>query len=306
MELRSLKGGNSNGHSNGQDPPEVDVPEVDVAEVLKEAVKESAEQAHRPHDALLDVEEVTVRFGGVVANNNVSIWCRDATITALLGPNGAGKSTLFDVVTGARRPEGGRLVFDGHDVSKAPVHVRARLGMGRTFQNLAVVRDMSVVENVMLGGSRFRDYGIVSALLGLPKVRRTDRALKALAEKALEIVGLKDDAGLLAGSLPYGDLRRMEIARALTLGPKMLLLDEPAAGMDQAETADLSSALIQIRDQWGLAILVVEHDLDLVRKVAQDAFVLDFGVILAGGPIEQVIQNPAVVAAYLGTAHATT
>jgi branched-chain amino acid transport system ATP-binding protein len=305
MELRSLRGGNSNGHSNGtgSGPEAVD---VDVAEVLKEAVKESAEQAQRPHEALLEVEEVTVRFGGVVANNNVSIWCRDATITALLGPNGAGKSTLFDVVTGARRPERGRLVFDGHDVSKAPVHVRARLGMGRTFQNLAVVRDMSVVENVMLGGSRFRDYGIVSALLGLPKVRRTDRALKALAEKALEIVGLKDDADLLAGSLPYGDLRRMEIARALTLGPKMLLLDEPAAGMDQAETADLSSALIQIRDQWGLAILVVEHDLDLVRKVAQDAFVLDFGVILAGGPIEQVIQNPAVIAAYLGTAHATT
>ena len=278
-------------------------PTTDVADVLEEAARESAAQAQRPHQALLDVEGVTVRFGGVVANNNVSIWCRDSTITALLGPNGAGKSTLFDVITGARRPESGTLIFDGQDVSKAPVHVRARDGMGRTFQNLAVVRDMSVVENVMLGASRFRNYGIVSALLGLPKVRRTDRALKALAEKALEIVGLKGEADLLAGSLPYGDLRRMEIARALTIGPKLLLLDEPAAGMDQAETADLSSALIQIRDQWGLAILVVEHDLDLVRKVAEDAFVLDFGVILAGGPVEEVMTNPAVIAAYLGAAH---
>jgi ABC-type branched-subunit amino acid transport system ATPase component len=284
--------------------PAVDI-DIDVAEVLEEAVRESAQQAQRPHDALLDLEGVTVRFGGVVANNNVSVWCRDATITALLGPNGAGKSTLFDVVTGARKPESGTVVFDGHDVSTAPIDLRARLGMGRTFQNLAVVRDMSVVENVMLGGSRFRSYGIIPALLGLPRVRRTDRALKALAEKALEIVGLKDDADLLAGSLPYGDLRRMEIARALTLGPKLLLLDEPAAGMDNAETADLSSALLQIRDQWGLAILVVEHDLDLVRKVAEDAFVLDFGVILAGGPIEEVMRNQAVIAAYLGTAHAT-
>src|SRR5579872_2204294 len=151
--------------------------ELDVARVLSEAVKESAEQASRPHDALLDVEGVTVRFGGVTANSDVSIWCRDATITALLGPNGAGKSTLFDVITGARKPDSGRLVFDGQDVSGAPVHVRARLGMGRTFQNLAVVRDMSVVENVMLGASRFRSYGIIPALLGLPRVRRTDRAL---------------------------------------------------------------------------------------------------------------------------------
>ena len=276
-------------------------------ELFSEAAKETASlAAQRPSDALLDVEGVTVRFGGVVANNNVSIWCRDATITALLGPNGAGKTTLFDVVTGARKPEAGKLVFGGQDVSRAPVHVRAKLGMGRTFQNLAVVRDMTVVENVMLGASRFRNYGIVSALLGLPRVRRTDRALKALAEKALEIVGLKGQADLLAGGLPYGDLRRMEIARALALGPKMLLLDEPAAGMDHAETADLSEALLQIRDQWGLAILVVEHDLDLVRKVAQDAFVLDFGVVLAGGPIDEVIHNPAVIAAYLGTAHATT
>ena len=282
----------------------MDSPEVNVARVLQDAARESAEQASRPHDALLDVEGVTVRFGGVTANNDVSIWCRDARITALLGPNGAGKSTLFDVITGARKPESGHLVFDGQDVSSASVHHRARLGMGRTFQNLAVVRDMSVVENVMLGASRFRSYGIIPALLGLPRVRRTDRALKALAMKALEIVGLQDEADLLAGSLPYGDLRRMEIARALTLGPRLLLLDEPAAGMDQAETADLSSALVQIRDQWGLAILVVEHDLDLVRKVAEDAFVLDFGVILAGGPIAEVMQNPAVIAAYLGTAHA--
>jgi branched-chain amino acid transport system ATP-binding protein len=254
----------------------------------------------KPTAPLLDVEGVVVRFGGVVANHEVAMWCREGSITALLGPNGAGKSTLFDVITGARRPDAGRLSFAGIDISGLPVQARARLGMGRTFQNLAVVRDLSVLENVVIGASRFRNYGPVSALLALPVVRRTDRRFTEMAQQALDLVGLGRTADLMAGSLPYGDLRRLEIARALMLGPRLLLLDEPAAGMDSTETDELAGALSEIRDRWGVTILVVEHDLGLVRKVAEEAFALDFGVLLAGGPRDEVLHHPAVIDAYLG------
>jgi len=250
---------------------------------------------------LLAVEGVTVRFGGVVANDDASLSCREGEITALLGPNGAGKSTLFDVITGARRPASGTVTYAGADVTRLATQERARRGIGRTFQNLALARDLTVFDNVLVGAARFRRYGAVAAMLGLPKVRRDDARLREIAERALETVGLAELAGARTGTLPYGTLRRIEIARALALGPRLLMMDEPAAGLDHEETLELARAVLHIQRQWGITVLVVEHDLDFVRLVAGRAFVLDFGRIIAGGPVHQVLSDTSVRAAYLGT-----
>jgi len=270
------------------------------AAVLSPTAESPTEPERSP--ALLAVNGVTVRFGGVVANNAVSVTCRPGVITALLGPNGAGKSTLFNVITGAQRPNDGRVVFDGVDITRRPADARARLGIARTFQNLAIVDSVSVLENVEMGAARFRTYGLLAGSLRLARSRRQDRFLRDIAWRALEVTGLAPLAHQPAGSLPYGHLRRLELARALALGPRFLLLDEPTAGMDHAETEELGRALLTLRKQWDLTILVVEHDLSLVRQVAEDAWVLDFGQVLAGGPLENVLKDETVVAAYLGRA----
>jgi branched-chain amino acid transport system ATP-binding protein len=253
---------------------------------------------------LLEVRDVTVRFGGVVANNNVSISCRNEAITAVIGPNGAGKSTLFDVITGARRPATGQLLFEGQDITRKSVAERARLGIGRTFQNVSVAREMSVIDNVAIGAARFRNYGSGPALLGLRRVRRSDAAVERLARQALAALGIESLADVAAGDLPLGHLRRLELARALALGPRILLLDEPAAGMDSVETGQLAEALMAIRDRFGITILVVEHDLDLVRRIAEDVTVLDLGTVLASGPLDDVMEDENVVAAYVWTVDA--
>ena len=251
--------------------------------------------------SILAVSEVTVRFGGVVANDAVSLSCRDAEITALLGPNGAGKSTLFDVITGARRPAAGSVSFLGEDVTALPPQRRARLGLARTFQNLAFARELSVYDNVLLGAARFRRYGPVSAMLRLPGVAADDRRLRLVATEMLSLLGLSELADVPAGELPYGLARRLEIARALALGPRVLMMDEPAAGMDREESAELAAALLAIRDRWAIAILVVEHDLEFVTLVADRAHVLDFGRVIATGTVADVMADPVVRSAYVGT-----
>jgi branched-chain amino acid transport system ATP-binding protein len=255
-------------------------------------------------DAILETHGVTVRFGGVVANDQVSISCTEGAITALIGPNGAGKSTFFDVATGGRRPDEGHVLFSGHDVTHASRAERAEIGMGRTFQNLAVVPSMTVLENVMVGTFRYHRYGLLAALLGTPSVKRTDRELKSIALRALNAVGLASIAHLPLAGLPYGDLRRIEIARALALGPRLLMLDEPAAGMDRQETDELAEAIREIRDRWEVSVLVVEHDISFIRVVADDVYVLDFGKILAGGPAAETLADPTVIEAYIGTVDA--
>jgi len=249
---------------------------------------------------LLEVEDVTVRFGGVIANNAVCLSAREGSITALLGPNGAGKTTLFNVISGEQRATAGKVVFAGNDVTTSPRHARARLGMSRTFQNLAVVSELTVLENVRIGAASFSRYGIGAAFLGLPSVRRSDRYTTDLAKQAVKAVGLDGQVSTLASALPYGDLRRLELARALCLNPRLLLLDEPAAGLDNQESQELVEALRMIRDHWNITIMLVEHDLELVRSLAEDAYVLDFGKILAGGPVHDVLNDPVVVEAYVG------
>lgn len=254
--------------------------------------------------AILDLHGITVRFGGVAANDEVSLSCAAGDITALIGPNGAGKSTLFDVITGGRRPNAGHVLFDGKDVTGCSRYQRAQMGMGRTFQNLALVNSMTVLENVLVGAFRYHRSGMLASLLGTPVAKRTDRELKGIALRALHSVGLDQLAALPLGGLPYGDLRRVEIARALALGPRLLLLDEPAAGMDRQETDELADAIAEIRNRWELSVLVVEHDVSFVRVVADDIYVLDFGRILAGGPAAETLADPIVIDAYLGAVSA--
>jgi branched-chain amino acid transport system ATP-binding protein len=255
-------------------------------------------------DAILETHGVTVRFGGVVANDQVSMSCTEGGITALIGPNGAGKSTFFDVVTGARRPNEGHVLYAGKDITAASRVRRAELGMGRTFQNLQVIQSMTVLENVMVGTFRYHGYGLIAGLLGLPTVKRHDRELKIIAMRALRAVGLDQIAHLPLAGLPYGDLRRVEIARALAMGPRLLMLDEPAAGMDRRETDELAEAIREIRSRWQVSVLVVEHDISFIRVVSDDVYVLDFGRILAGGVASDVLSDPTVVEAYLGTVDA--
>jgi branched-chain amino acid transport system ATP-binding protein len=273
------------------------------------ATKLKAGETGAPHavtdgarSTMLSVEGVSVRFGGVVANDEVALACRQGEITALLGPNGAGKSTLFDVITGGRRPAAGRVVFGGRDITSFSPQRRAHLGISRTFQNLSLARELTVFENVLLGAARFRNYGPVAAMLAMPWVRKNDRALEEITRRAIDVVSLTPLADVRAGDLPFGDLHRVEIARALALDPALLMLDEPSAGMDREESMQLAQALLEIRRRWGVSILVVEHDLEFVRLVADQAFVLDFGSVIASGPIHVVLDDPTVRQAYLGTA----
>lgn len=250
---------------------------------------------------LLEVEAVTVRFGGLVANDDIDMTVDDGQIAALIGPNGAGKTTLFNVITGAQPPTRGRVRFTGQDVTDASRAARGRLGMARTFQNLSLVPSLSVLDNATVGLGRFRRCGLVSSMLALPAAVRQDRHIRDAAAGALAFVGIEEAATRSTGDLSYGDRRRLELARALALAPRLLLLDEPSAGMDPAETAELAKVIRRARDELGVTVLVVEHDMSFVRTLAEHTTVLEFGQVIAAGPTTDVLEDPKVAEAYLGT-----
>ncbi len=250
--------------------------------------------------SLLEVLSVTVCFGGLVANDDIEMEVAEGKIAALIGPNGAGKTTLFNVITGAQEPTRGRVRFGGEDITGLDRVARGRLGMGRTFQNLSLVGGLSVLDNASVGAGRFRRAGLVRSMLQLGVARRQDREIRAIARQALRFVGLGDAVDRPAGDLSYGDRRRLELARALTLAPRLLLLDEPSAGMDPTETADLARVIRRARDELGLSVLVVEHDMSFVRSLAEHTTVLEFGQVIAAGPTAEVLDNPRVAEAYLG------
>jgi len=251
--------------------------------------------------ALLEVIGVTVKFGGLVANDQVDLTVREGELAALIGPNGAGKTTLFNVITGAQAPTSGRVRFAGVDISDLPPVERARAGMGRTFQNLSLVSSLSALDNATVGLGRFRRRGLLAAMLRLPGSVRQDERIRDIAATALDFVGLSTAAERTTGDLPYGDRRRLELARALALGPRLLLLDEPSAGMGPAETAELAATIRRARDRLGISLLVVEHDMSFVRSLAERTTVLDFGRVIAAGPTAEVLGDPRVAEAYLGT-----
>ncbi|HEY1747117.1 MAG TPA: ABC transporter ATP-binding protein [Xanthobacteraceae bacterium] len=254
---------------------------------------------------LLAVEDVAVSFGGVRALSGVSLKVQRGEIFAIIGPNGAGKPTLFNAISGLCRLERGHVTLDGRDVTGSPAHRLAQLGLSRTFQNLQIFFRMTAAENVMVGRHLHEDRDVLAHMLALPSVWRQNRQTRIVAHELLALVGLGAWADKPAGSLPYGALKRLEIARAMAAEPRLLLLDEPAAGCNPVETEDVDDVL-QTISRHGVTIVLVEHDMRLVMKISDRIHVLDHGTTLADGDAAAVRSNPAVIAAYLGASEKHT
>ena len=250
---------------------------------------------------LLEVKDILVKFGGVTALNNVNLHVNEGEIAALIGPNGAGKTTVFNIVTGYYTPTSGEVLLDGESLVGLRPYKIARKGLGRTFQNIRLFGDMTAVENVATAADALNKSGLVGSLIGVPRSRRDEKTSMETAMELLTFIGLDHRAHQMAKNLPYGDQRRLEIARALALNPKVLLLDEPAAGFNPQEKVELGNLIKKIRDR-GFAVLLIEHDMSLVMKISDRISVLDFGQKIAEGKPEEIQNNQRVIDAYLGVA----
>ncbi len=252
---------------------------------------------------LLSLQGVTRRFGGLVAVDAIDLEVANRGVTAVIGPNGAGKTTLFDLISGFQTPNAGRIVFEGEDITARPPEAIAAGGLVRTFQLVQLFQHLSVLENVQVGCHLHTEGGVLSALLRSRRTREAEQEVEAHARELLGFVGLEVDAEAEASALAYGQQRLLEIARSLAARPRLLLLDEPAAGLSAEETKRLSAAIRAIAER-GTTVLLIEHDMKLVMNTADTIVVLDFGRKIAEGPPATVRESPAVIAAYLGVGHA--
>ncbi|ABW66646.1 ABC transporter ATP-binding protein [Desulfosudis oleivorans] len=251
------------------------------------------------NERILEIRSLRKEFGGVVAVKDLDLSVDRGSITALIGPNGAGKTTVFHMITGFLRPTRGDITFDGVALQGRPVYTIAEMAIARTFQNVQIFSNMSALENVMVGRHLRSRSGFLGSLLVPPFFRREEKEIRKAAARWLEFVGLGDLARLPAGSLPLGSQRMLEIARALAMEPKMILLDEPASGLNARETVAMGELVREIREM-GITVVLVEHDMELVMDISDQVNVINFGSLIARGTPREIQANPEVIAAYLG------
>lgn len=252
--------------------------------------------------ALLELRDLSVRFGGLQAVSNLNLSVHRGEIVSLIGPNGAGKTTTFNCVSGTQLPSTGSVQFKDANLTEAPPHARARQGIGRTFQQVQLFHNLTAMQNVLVAAEAAE--GTLSpfqSMLRGPGARRRERILLERAEAALALTSAADLASLSAGSLSLGQARLVELARALACAPELLLLDEPASGLDEGESHEFGETILRIRDELGITVFMVEHDVPLVARISDEIYVLDFGKLIANGPTDVTLRDPKVIAAYLGT-----
>ncbi len=253
---------------------------------------------------ILKCENLTMQFGGLVAVNKFSIQIREGMIFGLIGPNGAGKTTAFNMITGNLKPTSGKVYFYDKDITGMKPYKIVSLGMARTFQNIRLFSNLSVLENVLTGYHHKLKYNLIDTILRTPRFYKYENQMKEEGMKLLESVRLEEKANFRASELPYGERRKVEIARALATGPKLLLLDEPAAGMNPQETTDLMYFIQEVKEKFDLTVFLIEHDMKFVMNLCETIAVLDHGVKIAEGKPEEIRKNPDVIKAYLGDINA--
>lgn len=250
--------------------------------------------------SLLEVKGISKHFGGVTAVDKVSFCIDKGMIASIIGPNGAGKTTLFNLITGFTQPDEGKIIFDGKEMTKISPEIAAQSGIARTFQNIRLFPDLLVIENILIGMHIHLKAGLREIIFQTTSVRKEEEKAKEEALALLNYVGLEGKEGILAKNLPYGEQRKLEIARALALKPKLLILDEPAAGMNPKETQELIDFILKLRDECHITILLIEHDMKVVMNISDYVTVLDYGVKIAEGLPSEIKTNKEVIKAYLG------
>ena len=268
--------------------------------ILKVPTVTFVREQDRGKQPVLDVRNLGIDFGGLTAVDSFNITIGPTEISGLIGPNGAGKTTVFNMLTGVYKPTEGNIILDGKDITGQNPELISKSGIARTFQNIRLFNDMTVLDNVKVGLHNQIRYNMWTGILRLPAYKEKEHEMNREAMKLLKIFDLDKEADYKASQLPYGKQRKLEIARALATNPKLLLLDEPAAGMNPNETEELMHTIHSVRDQFGVAILLIEHDMNFVMGICEEITVLDYGRVIARGDGKAIRNNPKVIAAYLG------